>query len=262
MSTILNGTIDFGLVSIPVAVRSSIDAKEAGVTFKTLHAACSTPVKAPKHCEACNVDVGPGETVRGYEYAKGQYATVSDDEYTALRALRSSRITVRKFVHADELPPQLVDKTYWLAPSAQNAGYGLLWDVLSVRGFAGIASVVLRERERSCAILALPGGLVMQTLTSMDALVVPDYEWQPSKPAEVKLAGQIVEAMFGELTPDDFRLESEDAMRAALEAKVAGRPIPAVKAEKQVETVDLMAALRSTIAAGKSKPKKAKAKAA
>jgi DNA end-binding protein Ku len=275
MRTIWNGSISFGLVSIPVglALATKPAARQSDVSFRMLHRECRTPIRQKRWCPTHDREVGPDELVRGWEVAKGEFVIVEDADLEAIEQNDDSRsIEITRFVPIGEVDPIYFDRTYFLAPSdtpAQRRPYVLLLDALKETEMAALGRFVLRGQEHFSLIRPRGDALALETLflaedVRSQAEIEEAVESTEVKDAELELARQVIESLAGEFDPEELESEYRRDLRAMLEAKLAGeeisRPEP-VEAETPV--VDLMEALRASVAAasGKKSPgRKAPAK--
>src|SRR5258708_7830149 len=153
MRTIWNGSISFGLVSIPVglALATTAKAKQSDVSFRTLHRECKTPIRQKRWCPTHDREVGPDEIVKGWEVAKGEFVIVEDADLEAIELHDESRsIEITRFVPLDEVDPVYLDRTYYLAPAsapAQRRPYVLLREPMNQSGIGGIGRFVLPASE-------------------------------------------------------------------------------------------------------------------
>ena len=272
MRTIWNGSISFGLVNIPVglALATTPKAKQSDVSFRTLHRECKTPIKQKRYCPVHERDVGQDEVVKGWEFVKGEYVIVEEDDLEAVALQRSNSIEILRFVKLEEVDPVFFDRTYYLAPAdaeAQRRPYVLLLRAMEDTGMAAIGKFVLWGKENLCLIRPQGNSLALETLFFAedvrakreieDAVAESDV-----KDAELDLARQVIESISGEFDPEEFRNEYRDELRQMLEAKLAGQEI--TKPEPAVETpvIDLMEALKASVAETKKQPTAKKERAA
>jgi DNA end-binding protein Ku len=276
MRTTWNGSISFGLVTIPVglAPATAPSARQSDVQFRMLHRACMNPIKQKRWCPVHDVEVGPDEIVRGWEVAKGQFVPVEDEELEALEQHGTSHsIDVTRFVKADEVDPIYFDRTYFLVPAgaeAQRRPYALLLQAMRDQGVVGIGSFVLAGKEKLAAIRPKGDALALETL-----FVADDVKSQEEideavggtavKKEELKLAEQLISGLLGPFEPEEaLTSDYRTSLRGLLEAKLEGREIaePAPQPEA-APVVDLMEALRASVAASKkAKPGPARKPAA
>jgi DNA end-binding protein Ku len=266
MRTTWNGSISFGLVNIPVglAPATAPSARQSDVQFKMLHRECLTPIKQKRWCPVHDVEVGPDEIVRGWEVAKGQFVAVEDADLEAIERHDTSRsIEITRFVPTGEVDPIYFDRTYYLVPAgteAQRRPYALLLAAMHEAGVAGLGSFVLASKEKLCLIRPKGDALALETL-----FVAEDVKDQEEideaiaatsvKKEELTLARQIISGLEGPFEPAELRSEYRDSLKQLLEAKLEGREIAAEEPEPvEAQAVDLMEALRASVAAAKTKP--------
>jgi DNA end-binding protein Ku len=268
MRTTWNGSISFGLVNIPVGLSPATApaARQSDVQFRMLHRECMTPIKQKRWCPVHDVEVGPDEIVRGWEVSKGQFVPVEDEELEALEQRGTSRsIDVTRFVKSEEVDPIYFDRTYYLVPAgteAQRRPYALLLEAMREEGVIGIGSFVLAGKEKLAAVRPKGDALVLETL-----FVAEDVKSQGEideavastsvKKEELKLAEQLISGLLGSFDPEEeLKSDYRASLRELLEAKVEGREIaePA-PAETEAPVVDLMEALRASVAASKKSTK-------
>jgi DNA end-binding protein Ku len=267
MRTIWNGSISFGLVNIPIGL--AVATQRTDVAFRTLHRECKTPIKQKRYCPTHERDVGPDEIVKGWEYVKGEYVIVEEEDLEAVALQRSNSIEILRFVRLEEVDPVYFDRTYYLAPAsaeAQRRPYVLLLRAMEDTGMAAIGKFVLWGKENLCLIRPQGDSLALETLFfAEDVRAKRDIEDAVAesdiKGAELDLARQVIESISGEFDPEEFRNEYRDDLRRMLEAKLEGQEI--VKPEPAPETpvIDLMEALKASVAetTKQSAPKKAAA---
>jgi DNA end-binding protein Ku len=261
MRTIWNGSISFGLVSIPVglALATKPAARQSDVSFRMLHRECRTPIRQKRWCPTHDREVGPDELVKGWEVAKGEFVIVEDADLEAIERTDDSRsIEITRFVPLGEVDPIYFDRTYFLAPSdsaAQRRPYVLLLDAMKETEMAALGRFVLRGQEHFCLIRPRGDALALETLflaedVRSQAEIEQAVESTSVKDAELELARQVIESLRAGFDAEELESEYRRDLRAMLEAKLAGeelaRPAP-VEAETPV--VDLMAALKASVAA-------------
>ncbi|HSL64068.1 MAG TPA: Ku protein [Gaiellaceae bacterium] len=265
MRTIWNGSISFGLVSIPIGL--ALATQRSDVAFRTLHAECGTPIKQKRWCPFHERDVEADELVKGWEFSKGQFVVVEEADLEAVALQRSQSIDIVRFVRLEDVDPVFFDRTYYLAPAsaaAQRRPYVLLLEAMKRTGMAAIGKFVLWGKENLCLIRPVGDTLALETLFYAED-VRPSDEIEEAvretavQEPELELAEQLITGLVGEWTPEDFENEYRRELRTMLEAKLAGeevaRPEPAVEAP----VVDLLEALRMSVADAKGrKPARAR----
>ena len=263
MRTTWNGSISFGLVSIPVGLAPATKpaARSSDVSFRLLHRECGTPIKQKRFCPVHERDLGPDEIVKGWEVAKGQFVLVEDEELEALNAHDDSRsIEIGRFVDAAEVDPIFFDRTYFLVPGQAPAArrpYVLLLSAMRESGMAAMGRFVQQGREKLCLIRPKGDALALETLF-LAADVYSQAEIEEAvddtavKDPELVLARQVIESLAADFDPKDLESDYRRDLRALLEAKLAGEDITAApEPAEEAPVIDLMEALRRSVADAK-----------
>jgi DNA end-binding protein Ku len=252
------GAIQFGLVTIPVKLYLATE--QGGIGFNLLHKTDLSRIQMKVYCPADDEVISRSDTVRGYEWSKGKYVVVTEEdlESVPLKTVRS--IEIEAFVdedQAEEKGARFVKQAYYLEPDeiGRKAFY-LLKSVLAETGKTAICKIVLKDREQLAALNPFSTTMLLTTLhwpdeiRSLEELNLPEDEME-IKPAERKMAEQLIASMEGEFDPANYRDEYREALMAVIEGKVAGEaPKPARKAEP-TKIGDLMAALEASVAAAR-----------
>ncbi len=254
------GAIQFGLVTIPVRLYLATDAH--GISFNMLHASCLNRIQMKTYCPHDDEVISRGDTVKGYEYAKGQYVVITDEDLASVPLKTVRSIEIEKFVPAtpaDGEAVRFVKQAYYVEPEAiGKKAYALLREVLQEQGLAAVCKVVIKDREALAALNPHGPALVLETLhwpdeiRAIDELDIPADDVEV-KPAERKMAEQLISAMTGEFDPAEYTDEYRAALEQVIEAKVEGREVvePA-EAPAGGQLVDLMAALEASVAAARA----------
>ena len=264
MRTTWNGSLSFGLVTIPVglAPATAPKARASDVTFRTLHRECKTPIKQKRWCPVHDREVGPDELVKGWEVSKGQFVIVEDADLEAIEMRDTSRaIEISRFVPLAEVDPLYFDRTYYLAPSsaeAQRRPYVLLLDAMKETGMAAIGRMVIRGNENLVLIRPKGDALVLETLflsedVRSQAEIDEAVEAVDVKEPELELARQLIDSLVGEWEPSELQSEYRASLREMLEAKLNGEEIAKPEPVAEAPVVDLMEALKKSVAASKSR---------
>jgi DNA end-binding protein Ku len=268
MRTIWNGSINFGLVNIPVGLAVAQQRKDT--SFRTLHRECGTPIKQKRYCPFHERDVEADELVKGWEFAKGQFVLVEDSDLEAVAVQRSQSVDIIRFVPIDQVDPIYFDRTYYLAPAgpeAQRRPYVLLLRAMQEAGMAAVGKFVLWGKENLCLIRPLGESLVLETLFFAEDIrprkeIDEAVEETDVKGPELAMATQLVQSLVGDFDPKDYENEYRNELRAMLEAKLEGKEITAPEPAPEAPVIDLMEALKQSVAqAQKEKPAPAKKKA-
>jgi DNA end-binding protein Ku len=273
MRTTWNGSVSFGLVNIPVGLAPATKpaARQSDVSFRMLHRECGTPIKQKRWCPVHERDVESDELVRGWEVAKGQFVTVEDADLEAIEQRDTSRsIEISRFVTLEEVDPIYFDRTYFLVPAGAEAArrpYVLLLEAMKQAGVAALGRFVLAGKEKLCLIRAMGDALALETLfvneDVKDHAEIDDLVGGAEvKAPELELAKQIIASLSGPFEPEELRSEYRESLKELLEAKLAGQEIEAPEAPAPTPVVDLMEALRASVAAASTKKPAAEKKKA
>jgi DNA end-binding protein Ku len=264
MRTIWNGSLSFGLVTIPVglAPATTPKARASDVSFRTLHRECKTPIKQKRWCPTHEREVPNEEIVKGWEVSKGQFVIVEEADLEAIAQHDTSRsIDISRFVPLDQVDPLFFDRTYFLAPStaaAQRRPYVLLLEAMKETGMAAIGRMVIRGNENFCLIRPKGDALVLETLflaedvRSQAEIDEAVGETEVNDP-ELQLARQLIDGLVGEFEPEALHSEYRQNLRELLEAKLKGEEIAKPEPVEEAPVVDLMEALKKSVAATKSR---------
>jgi DNA end-binding protein Ku len=271
MRTIWNGSISFGLVNIPVglALATAPKAKQSDISFRTLHRECLTPIRNKRWCPTHDREVGADEIVKGWEVAKGEFVVVEDADLEAIQRSDESRsIDITRFVELEEVDPIYLDRTYYLAPASAPAArrpYVLLLEAMKQSHMGAIGRFVLRGAEYFCLIRPKGDALALETLflaedVRSSAEIEEAVEGTEVKKAELDLAEQVMQSLVGEFDPSELRSEYRQDLRAVLEAKLEGREITKPEPVPETPVVDLMDALKRSVAEAQDRKKAATTK--
>jgi DNA end-binding protein Ku len=261
-----SGTISFGLVSIPVKLYAATQ-PSAGVSFNLLHAKDGSRLKQQYVCAQEGVKVEREEMVKGYEFQKDRYVTFTAEELKALEEAASQAIEIAEFVPASRVDPVYYDKAYYLGPDkGGDKAYRLLAEALKRSGRAALARYAARGKQYLVLIRPAEGRLVMQQLLYPDEVrpmaEIPLGEAELKEP-EVQLALQLVEQTASEeFHPEAYRDAVRQRVLEAVDRKVAGQEIQLAPAEEpRAQVIDLMEALKASLAAAAPKAEAAQAEA-
>ena len=258
------GYLKVSLVTIPVRVYPATESS-ATVSFNQLHAECQTKIQQKKWCPHCEREITSAEVVKGYEFEKGRWVVIGDEDIAKVKTESTKIINLMQFTDDDAIDPMYVDKAYYLAPEGPMAAdaYAVMRD--GMQGKAGIGKVAIHGREYLVAIRPHKQGLVMYTLHHAAEIRTIDQidELREVRgtvnPAEMKLARQVIESIEGELNLADYTDEYQQGLRALIDAKVAGEEVAMPAESAPPKVVDLMEALRKSleqVSGGKKKAAK------
>ncbi len=258
------GFLKVSLVNIPVKVFPATESA-ATLSFNQLHAECKTKIQQKKWCPHCEREVTNSELVKGYEYQKGSWVVVEEDDIAKVRVESTRVINLVQFADDSAIDPMYVDRTYYLGPDGKMAAdaFAVMRD--GMKGKVGVGKLALYGREYLVAVRPHGRGIVMHTLhhaaeiRSIDAVEEIDSVPATVKPDEIKLARQVIEMFEAPLNLHDYTDEYREGLQKIIDAKIAGREIVAPTTEAPPKVVNLMDALRKSLDAVSEKKKPAKA---
>jgi DNA end-binding protein Ku len=258
------GAIQFGLVTIPVKLYLATET--GGIGFNLLHASCLNRIQMKVYCPYHDEVIPRSETVRGYEWSKGKYVVVTEEDIDSVPLKTMRAIEIEMFVKAsrDNAGTQFVKQAYYLEPEQIGAkAFYLLKSVLAEQNKSAICKIVLKDREQLAALNPFSNTMLLTSLhwpdevRAIDELNLPEDQIE-IKASEKKMAEQLVASMTGEFNADDYHDDYRQALMAVIEKKVAGeKPEPQQRAEP-TNITDLMAALEASVAAARTDRKAAK----
>jgi DNA end-binding protein Ku len=259
------GFLKVSLVNIPVKVFPATESA-ASLSFNQLHAECQTRIQQKRWCPHCEKEVPHSDIVKGYEFEKGRYVVVTDEDIQKVRVESTRVIDLAQFTDETAIDPIYVDRAYYLAPDGQMASDAFAVMREGMAGKVGIGKVALYGREYLVAVRPQKKGLVMYTLhhdaeiRSIDEIDELNSVPSKVKPEEMKLAKQVVATFDAELNLKDYKDEYKEGLREIIQAKISGEEVVAPEVQEPPKVVDLMEALRRSLDAvsgEKKKPAKA-----
>jgi DNA end-binding protein Ku len=252
---IWSGTISFGLVSIPVRLYTATESHD--VHFHLLHKSDGVRLQNIRWCPKHEKAVPWDEVVRGFEYAKGQYVPVTDEDLDHLPVKTVHTVDISDFVKLEEVDPIYYDKAYYLAPEETGAkAFVLLRQALEQTGRAAVAKVALRDKESLCLVRPYEDVLTLETMLYANEIRSTKdiaVDGADVSPKEIQMAISLIENLSDSFDPQRYHDEYQAALKKLIDAKVAGAPLPAAPSERGEKIVDLMEALRASVEATKKK---------
>ena len=254
--SIWKGAISFGMVSIPVALYTAAQSKD--LSFNMLHKECHSRIKQVRRCPVDEVDLEPSDIVKGFEYAKGQYVILTDEDFEKVSVPSKHTIEVNAFVDADEIDPVYYEKTYYLQPEELGVKpYALLMRAMEEKGLTALGKISFRNREHLCAMRPSDGKIILETLYYADEVQVE----KPKKVSDVELserelgmAYSLIDLLSEHFQPEKYEDEYRVALMELIEAKLSGQEIVTTPEHHEEKTVDLLAALKASIEAAQKGP--------
>jgi DNA end-binding protein Ku len=255
---IWSGSINFGLVTIPVKLFTAV--KTNDLSFNMLHAKDEGRIKYERVCSVDGKPVPWDEIVKGYEYEKGEYVVLTDEDFAAVNPEATQSVDIVEFVELDKISPMFFDKPYYLEPTKQGRhAYALLREALSTTNRVAIARVVIRTKEYIAAVKPIDGALVLELMhwaseiVSSNTLEIPGSEKLPEK--EMQMARMLIDTMsVEEFEPEKFSNNYHDQLLTMIEARAAGKELPKVKkAPARAKVVNLMDVLAQSLEESKKR---------
>jgi DNA end-binding protein Ku len=263
---IWSGSISFGMVSIPVKLYGATESKD--IRFHLLHAKDGTRLKQIRWCPTDEAEVPWNETARGYEYAKGQYVVLTDEDFEKLPLPSRHTIDISAFVTEAEIDPIYFERSYYLEPGERaQKPYALLLKALERKSLTAIATITMRNKEQLCAIRARNGAIVLETLYYPDEIrkgVGLDLDGVRVSEKELDMAHTLIELLHKPFEPEEYRDHYREALEQLIEAKLEGKEVVTSPEAKETRVIDLADALRRSVEAARkgAKPRAAAAKSA
>ncbi|MCH6267471.1 MULTISPECIES: Ku protein [Neobacillus] len=260
MHTMWKGSISFGLVNIPIKLHTATEDKD--IKLRTLHKKCHAPIKYEKVCTVCEEEVKPEEIVRAYEYTKGKFVVLDEEDLEKLRKENEEKaVEIIDFVKIEEIDPIYFERSYYMSPNEGGGkAYSLLRKALEESQKVGIAKIVIRSKEQLAVIRVYENTLVMETIHYPDE--VRKAADVPNVPSEDKVTKKeldtailLIDQLTSAFEPEKYTDEYRTALLELIESKRQGKDtVTAATKEVATNVTDLMAALQASI--DRTKPKK------
>ncbi|MFF5234056.1 Ku protein [Dactylosporangium sp. NPDC000521] len=257
MRAIWKGAVSFGLVSIAVRLYSATEEKD--IRFNQVHRDDGGRIKYKRVCSIDGEEVAYDDIAKGYDLGGGEMVILTDEDFADLPLTTSRAIEVLEFVPAEQVDPILYNKAYYLEPDKTAAKpYALLRDALTNTERVAIVKVALRQREQLATLRVREDVLVLNTMLWPDEIRAAKFdildEDVSARPAELAMAGSLIESMAADFDPSTYTDNYREALQEVIDAKVAGREVvqPEETEEAPAAAVDLMAALRASVERAKA----------
>ncbi|WP_243291754.1 Ku protein [Bacillus sp. FJAT-47783] len=263
MHTMWKGSIRFGLVNIPIKLFSATEDKD--IKLRQLHRNCHTPIQYEKKCPHCDETVSNDDIVKGYEYVKGKFIVLTDEELKELKDEHEDKtVEIKDFVSLEEIDPIYYHRSYYLGPGENGIkAYALLREALLKSGKIGIAEITIRSKQQLAVVRVYNNCLVMETIHYPDE--VRSVENVPSLPEqttidekELSTAIMLIDQLSTTFEPDKYTDDYREALKNKIEEKINRNEGKAVEEAPRQNVVDLMSALQASIERTKKKEKAAK----
>lgn len=258
MHTMWKGSISFGLVNIPIKLFSATEDKD--IKLRNLHKECNTPVQYEKVCPNCEKELENTDIVKGYEYVKGKFVILSDEELNELKDEHEEKaVEIIDFVKLDEIDPIYFNRSYFMGPGDNGSkAYALLREALQKSGKIGIAEITIRSKQHMAIIRVYKNSLVMETIHYPDE--VRNVGEVPGVPENIEInekeldtAIMLIDQLTTEFEPEKYKDEYRTALMELIESKVNNNEGTTSKEAPRTNVVDLMSALQASIERTKTK---------
>lgn len=252
--------LSFGLVNIPVKVYTATKSKLP--SFHYLHKECHTPLKYKRYCPKCKITVPWEDVVKGYEYEKGKYVILKDEDFERIALAQNKIINIIEFVKLSDIDPIYFDNAYYLEAEGVEKAYKVLLKGLKETGKVAVGKIVLKDKEHVVIIRPFNGLLVMHTLFYNDEIIKPKFPFMKKKiritRQEIKMAKELINTLSGTLHLEKFKDRYREKLLQIIEAKLKGIT-PPIEINKEIKaTKKLMSTLKESIMILKKKKKKHK----
>ena len=248
-TSIWKGHLTFGLVSFPVRLFTA--ARSESIGFNQLHKHDGSRIKQVTFCAAEDKPIPRSEIVKGYEYEKGKYVVIDDEDIKKVAPKTAKVMEIQEFVKGDSVDPVFLESSYYMAPDeGGEKPYSLLFETLRETGYFGIAKVAMHNREH--VVVLRPGGrgMVLHTMYYADEVRRTDefrVDATNLKDKELALARMLVESLAGEFEPEKYSDAYRDNLRKMIDSKVAGQEVIATPETHMAPVIDIMEALRKSL---------------
>jgi DNA end-binding protein Ku len=259
MASIWKGSLSFGLVSIPVEVRTAIQGDH--ISFRMLHQDDLAPIKYERVSSTSGDPVPWGEIVKGYEYTKGKYVLITDEDFKEAAVESSKTLEIVDFVKEEEIDPRYFETPYFLVPSkGGEKAYALLREAIRKTGSVGIGKIIMRQKQHLAGIRVVGEALILEIMRFANELIDPETLSLPDaalvRPQELTMAEQLVTSLAEPFDPTKYTDEYRNNLMRLIHAKMKGKKAnlkPEPGAERDTQVIDLMQRLRESLDSGKKK---------
>ena len=252
-STVWKGHLTFGLVSFPVRLYSA--ARSESISFNQLHKADGSRVKQVLFCAAEDKPIPRSEIVKGFEYEKDRYVIIEDEEVKKVAPSTAKVMEIQEFVKSEQVDPIYFETSYYMAPDeAGEKPYALLFDALGKTGYVGVAKIAMHNREHVVILRPGKNGVLMHTMYFQHEIrQVDEFRTDLSlvKEKELALATNLIEALAGDFEPEKYKDNYRENLLRMIEAKKQGEEVVATPEPQQAKVVDILEALKASLAMAK-----------
>jgi DNA end-binding protein Ku len=265
MASIWKGSITFGLVNIPVELKTAVRADH--ISFRLLHEEDLSPIKYERVCQADGDPVPWNEIVKGYEYEKGKFVIMTDEDFKTAALEQSKTIDILDFVKQEEIDPRYFESPYYLVPGkGGEKPYALLREAIRKSGAVGIGKIIIRQTQHLAAVKVIGDALVLEIMRFANELVDPGEYSFPSRdavrPQELQMAEQLIDNLAEPFDPERYTDDYRANLMKVIRAKMKGKK-PKLEAPEETHdsgVLDLMSRLRASLEEGSGKKGAVRAK--
>jgi DNA end-binding protein Ku len=248
-STVWKGHLTFGLVSLPIRLYSA--ARSESVSFNQLHKHDNSRVKQVLYCQAEDRPIERSEIVKGYEYERGRYVVIDDEDIRKVAPKTAKVMEILEFVKSADVDPLYFESSYYMAPDdAGEKPYALLFDALKRTGYVGVAKIAMHNREHIVILRPGPRGILLHTMYyAHEIRAVDEFRTDVSlvKEKEIALATGLIEALAADFEPQKYHDAYRDNLLAMIEAKKSGQEVVEAAAPEPAKVVDILDALKRSL---------------
>jgi DNA end-binding protein Ku len=258
-TTVWKGHLTFGLISIPIGLYSA--ARGERIHFNQLHKECHSRVRQPLFCPTCDRMIERSEIVKGYEYEKDQYVLVEGEELQKIAPPSARTMEIQEFVPLSSVDPLYFDTSYMAVPEeAGRKAYHLLVKTMEEASYAAVAKLWMHQREYTVIVRPRASGLTLHTMFYQNEIrQVPGYGQSNGtqiKSEEKKLAKQLIDSLAADFQPQKYQDQYQESLKGLVKAKLEGQEVAAAPQPQLAPVIDLMDALKKSLAASEATPKK------
>jgi DNA end-binding protein Ku len=259
MAAIWKGSITFGLVSIPVELRSAV--RTDNISFRMLHEEDLSPIKYERICAADGEPVPWSEIVKGYEYTKGKFVVMTDEDFKSAALETSKVIDIIDFVKEDEIDPRFFETPYFLLPTkGGEKAYALLREAIRTTGSIGIGKIIMRQTQHLAGIKVVGDAIVLEIMRFANELVdIGDFAFPSAegvRPQEIQMAEQLIANLAEPFDPAKYTDDYRANLMRIIKAKMKGKKVKLEEPEREPQdagVIDLMSRLRESLEQGQPK---------
>ena len=243
--------VEFGVVYIPIELYACVKPNDIG--FNLIYKKNHQRIKYKKTCEDCPKDIKNEDIVKGYEYQKGKYVTLTEEEFENIKTKKQKTISIEKFVLLNEIDPIYFDKSYYVIPTSAEKAFVVLKRAMKQENKVAIAKTVLGTKEQLVALREQNGNLLLYTLHFYDEVQAVPKEIKDisATKQEVDLAKQIIENMTKNFDAKEYKDEYRQKVIAAIQKKIKGEQIKPSKVASMNNVINLMDALKQSVESSK-----------